>query len=113
PEDFAGLAPYRPGDRPGQIAWRAYARSGTLERKHFASGGTASRWLDFDVAPGMDNETRLSILARWALTAERDGTLWGLRLPHHRIAPGRGSAHLARCLCALAVFPGPYNDNGS
>lgn len=113
PEDFAGLARYRPGDRPGQIAWRAYARSGTLERKHFASGGTASRWLDFDAAPGADTETRLSILARWALTAERDGTVWGLRLPRHRIAPGRGSAHLARCLRALALFPGPYDDNES
>lgn len=113
PEDFAGLARYRPGDRPGQIAWRTYARSGTLERKHFASGGTAPRWLDFDAAPGTDTETRLSILARWALTAERDGTLWGLRLPQHRIAPGRGSSHLACCLRALALFPGPYDDNGS
>ncbi|MGA7965667.1 MAG: DUF58 domain-containing protein [Gammaproteobacteria bacterium] len=113
PEDFAELARYRPGDRPGQIAWRAYARSGTLERKHFASGGTASRWLDFDAAPGTDTETRLSIIARWALMAERDGTLWGLHLPQHRIAPGCGSAHLARCLRALALFPGPYDDNGS
>ncbi len=110
PEDFIGLAPYRPGDRPGQIAWRAYARSGTLERKQFASGGQGARWLDFDTTPGTDNETRLSILARWALTAERNGTPWGLRLPHHRIAPDCGRAHLARCLRTLALFPGPYDD---
>jgi len=110
PEDFAGLAPYRPGDRPGQIAWRTYARSGTLERKHFASGGSGARWLDFDAAPGPDHEIRLSILARWVLNAERDGNCWGLRLPGRTIPPDRGSAHLAYCLRAMALFPGPYDD---
>lgn len=110
PEDFAGLAPYRPGDRPGQIAWRTYARSGILERKHFASGGRGTRWLDFEAAPGADHETRLSVLARWALDAEQTGAAWGLRLPRHRIEPDRGSAHLARCLRALALFPGPYDE---
>lgn len=113
PEDFAGLAPYRPGDRPGQIAWRAYARSGTLERKQFASGGSAARWLDFDAAPAGDDETRLSILARWVLDAERSSSPWGLRLPGHAISPGRGSSHLTRCLRALAMFPGPYDDRAS
>lgn len=111
PEDFAGLAPYRPGDRPGQIAWRTYARGGILERKHFTSGGSGARWLDFEAAPGPDHETRLSVLARWALNAERDGSHWGLRLPGHTIPPDRGSAHLAGCLRAMALFPGPYDDS--
>lgn len=109
PEDFAGLARYRPGDRPGQIAWHVYARGGALERKHFAGGGRGTRWLDFAMAPG-DTEARLSVLASWALAAEHGDRPWGLRLPGHRIAPGRGSAHLARCLRALALFPGPYDE---
>lgn len=107
PEDFAGLARYRPGDRPGQIAWRAYARSGELERKHFSGGGQGVRWLDFSAASG-DTELRLSILTSWALAAARGQQSWGLRLPNHQIAPGHGSAHLAHCLRALALFPGPY-----
>lgn len=108
PEDFAGLARYRPGDRLGQIAWTAYARSGKLERKHFTGGGQGTRWLDFGEAAG-DTESRLSVLASWALEAERGHHPWGLHLPGYRLAPGRGDAHLTCCLRALALFPGPYD----
>lgn len=112
PDDFAGLARYRPGDRPGQIAWLAYARSGELERKHFAGGGTSIHWLDFSEVPGTDTEKRLSILTSWCLAAEHSQQPWGLRLPGHRIAAGKGPRHLAACLRALALFPGPYDGNG-
>lgn len=112
PDDFAGLARYRPGDRPGQIAWRAYARSGELESKHFAGGGQNRRWLDFSETPGKDTEARLSILTSWCLAAEHTQHPWGLRLPGHQIPPGRGARHLALCLRALALFPGPYGEGG-
>ena len=112
PDDFAGLASYRPGDRPGQIAWHVYARSGELERKHFASDGTSTRWLDFNATPGTTTENRLSILTSWCIAAEHAQQPWGLRLPGHRIAPGNGPRHLATCLRALALFPGPYGGNG-
>lgn len=112
PDDFAGLARYRPGDRPGQIAWHAYARSGELERKHFAGGGTRMHWLDFNDTPGADTEKRLSILTSWCLEAGHGQQSWGLRLPGHQIPPGNGPRHLATCLRALALFPGPYDGNG-
>ncbi len=112
PDDFAGLASYRPGDRPGQIAWLAYARSGELERKYFAGGGTGMHWLDFDEVPGAGTEERLSILTSWCLAADHSQQRWGLRLPGHQIAPGNGSRHLANCLRALALFPGPYEGDG-
>ncbi len=111
PEDFAGLARYRPGDRPGQIAWRAYARSGELERKHFAGGGRSVLWLDFNETPTVDTENRLSILTSWCLAAEQSQQDWGLRLPGHEIVPDNGPLHLAACLRALALFPGPYGGN--
>lgn len=108
-EDFVGLARYRPGDRPGQIAWPAYARTGALERKRFGHGG-GTAWLDFAAAPGADAEAKLSVLASWALAAAREGGRWGLVLPGHVVAPDRGRAHLERALRALALYPGPYDD---
>ncbi|HEX5313289.1 MAG TPA: DUF58 domain-containing protein, partial [Gammaproteobacteria bacterium] len=73
PEDFVGLAAYRPGDRPGQIAWRAYARGGEIERKEFGGQGESSLWFDFDSLPDLAPELRLRVLARWLLDAERGG----------------------------------------
>ena len=108
-EDFLGLVRYRPGDRPGQIAWHVYARTGEIQRKHFASGARLTRWFDLAEAPGDDEEQRLSVLARWLLDASRAGQLVGLRLPGIELAPDHGPAHLARCLRALACYPGPYH----
>lgn len=108
PEDFLGLARYRPGDRPSQIAWPSYARGREVERKTFGGSGGGSLWLDFDDTPGKDVEIRLSVLAAWMLEIERGGGYWGLRLPAYALAPARGEAHLARALTALALFPGPY-----
>lgn len=109
PEDYAGLVRYRPGNRPGEIAWQVYARTGALERKNFGGGGAAAEWLDLARTPGTDTEARLSVLARWLIDAERGADVYGLRLPGLTLAPGRGRDHLARCLRALAAYPGPYD----
>ncbi|MGH8225593.1 MAG: DUF58 domain-containing protein [Gammaproteobacteria bacterium] len=109
-EDFVALARYRPGDRPSQIAWPAYARSDVLERKTFGGDGGATSRLDFANAPGADVEAKLSVLASWALAAARNNARWELVLPGHTVAPGRGPAHLDRALRALALCPGPYDD---
>ena len=50
------------------------------------------------------SEQRLSRLAGWVLAAERAGAHYGLRLPGVEIAPGRGDAHRAACLQALALY---------
>ncbi|HEX5314617.1 MAG TPA: DUF58 domain-containing protein [Gammaproteobacteria bacterium] len=110
PEDFVGIAAYRPGDRPGQIAWRAYARGGEIERKEFGGLGASSRWFDFDSLPELLAELRLQVLARWVLDAERSGAVvYGLRLQAFRLSPARGGEHLDACLRALALYPGPYD----
>jgi uncharacterized protein (DUF58 family) len=43
-------------------------------------------------------------LAGWILAADRAGAHYGLRLPGVEIAPGRGDAHRAGCLQALALY---------
>lgn len=108
PEDFAGLARYQPGDRPGQIAWQTYARGGELERKHFSGNGSGVQWLDLAAVPASELENQLSIMTSWVLATEKSGRPWGLRLPNLRVPPGTGHAHVARCLEALALFPEPY-----
>ena len=52
---------------------------------------------------GLGLEQRLSRLAGWVLAADRAGAHYGLRLPGVEIAPGRGDAHRAACLQALAL----------
>jgi uncharacterized protein (DUF58 family) len=41
------------------------------------------------------------------LAAEAAGATYGLRLPGSEIAPGRGDAHRAACLQALALYQAP------
>jgi uncharacterized protein (DUF58 family) len=103
-DDFAGLREYRPGDSPRHIHWKAVARGQGWYTKEFGGGQLSLLWLDWDSLDGFDTETRLSILTRWVLDAERDGELYGLIVPGTRIAPGNGEAHEGRCLAALALF---------
>jgi uncharacterized protein (DUF58 family) len=109
-EDFATLRGYRPGDPPRQIAWKALARGDRLLTKEFQATASAELWLDWMEARAPDAEGRLSILAHWVIESERLGQAYGLRLPGISIAPGRGDAHRARCLEALALHGEPAPD---
>ena len=103
-EDFAGLRKYSAGDSPRHIAWKAYARSGELLSKQFAGADTSSQWFDFDELSAYDLETRLSILTRWVVDAEREQRDYGLRIPGHEFPPTHGSAHREQVLRALALY---------
>ena len=102
-EDFAMLRGYRPGDPPRQIAWKALARGDDLLTKEFQASASAELWLDWIDARAPDPEARLSVLAHWVIETERLGQSYGLRLPGISIPPGRGDAHRARLLEALAL----------
>ena len=107
-EDFAGLRTYQLSDSPRHVAWKALARSDDMLTKLFAGEAAAELWLDWRALPaGLGVEQRLSRLAGWVLAAERSGTHYGLRLPGVEIAPGRGDAHHATCLQALALYHSP------
>ncbi|MFT3960560.1 DUF58 domain-containing protein [Propionivibrio sp.] len=103
-DNFQGVRRYAPGDPTRRINWRVYGRSGQLTVNQFdgAQGGEAL-WLRWEQTQG-DAEARLSQLAAWVLTAQRDGLDYGLQLGRLHIPPQRGAGHQAACLSALARF---------
>ncbi len=104
-DDFSGLRAYQPSDSPRHVAWKSAARSNEMLTKQFAGEAVAELWLDLRELPvALGLERRLSRLAGWVLAAEQGGTHYGLRLPGSELAPGRGDAHRAACLQALALF---------
>ncbi|MCD6532911.1 MAG: DUF58 domain-containing protein [Deltaproteobacteria bacterium] len=105
-DDFVGLRPYRIGDSPGRLDWRALARGGELQAREF-HGNTANQLLlDWWQLRETGVEARLSRLCRWVLDAEAASLNYGLRLPGQEIAPGRGPQHRHQVLTALALFDG-------
>jgi uncharacterized protein (DUF58 family) len=105
-DDFVGQREYRAGDSPRHVNWKALAREQGWYTKEYGGGAAALVWLDWDLFAGLDTETRLSILCRQVLEAERESLVYGLRLPGGVIAPGNGEVHEQRCLEALALFSG-------
>lgn len=104
-DDFSGLREYQPADSPRHVAWKSAARSDDMLTKQFAGDALAELWLDIAGLPAsLDLEARLSRLAAWVLAAERGGANYGLRLPGVERLPGRGDAHRAACLEALALY---------
>jgi uncharacterized protein (DUF58 family) len=103
-EDFSTLRPYRPGDSPRHIAWKALARGHGVLTKQFSGMARGELSLDWESLAGMETEPRLSRLCRWVLDAHAAGMRFGLRLPGKSIAPGQDEGHLRQCLEALALF---------
>lgn len=108
-DEWLGLRPFRDGDSPRQVAWKAYAREAPLLVKEYASAGSPLRMLSLDDVRQPDLESRLSQLARWIVDAEAGGDLYGLELPGERIPAHRGPHHRHRCLSALALYGSPQS----
>jgi uncharacterized protein (DUF58 family) len=103
-DDFVGFRPYRPGDSPRHLFWKAAAREQALLVKQFGGDRADELWLDWRQLPGLDPEARLSQLCRWVIEAHRQQRSFGLRLPGIEIAIAGGAAQRQRCLEALARF---------
>jgi uncharacterized protein (DUF58 family) len=115
-DEWAGLRPFRDGDSPRQVDWKAYAREAPLLVKEYAAGASELRLFDFAQLAHLDVEARLSQLARWVVEAEGSGDRYGLVLPQVQLLPDRGPEHRHRCLAALAMFglaDGAGGDPGS
>jgi uncharacterized protein (DUF58 family) len=106
-DDFLGFRAYLPGDSPRHIHWKALARDLPLLTKKFSANETRDLWLDWSLLPAADDETRLRILCRLVVDAQRAGQAYGLRLPGVEIMPALGALHRHRCLQALALFGEP------
>jgi uncharacterized protein (DUF58 family) len=103
-DEWATLRPFRDGDSPRQVAWKAYARGAPLLVKEYTASGSAERLFDFATLAGLDTEQRLSQLARWIVNCTADGEGFGVRLPQQLIELDQGMVHRQRCLRALALF---------
>ncbi len=103
-EDFVGLRPYRAGDSPKHINWKAVAREQALQTKQFGGDRSEQLWLDWDHLSGGDTEQKLSQLCGGVIDASSRGLEFGLRLPDKEISPALELAHQQRCLSALALF---------
>ena len=104
-DDYAGIREYRRGDSPNHLAWKAIARTGELQTKHFCAEVANEIWLSWYQLPeDMNTEKKLSVLCRWVLDAEHQSIQYGLKVPGKDIPPGSGLHHRHDCLKALALF---------
>ncbi|MGH8598245.1 MAG: DUF58 domain-containing protein, partial [Gammaproteobacteria bacterium] len=104
-DDFTDLTAYRPGDPLRSIHWPALAKRDEVLVKRFAGNGAVEILLEWQaLSSELDLESRLSQLARWTVDAERAGLRYGLVLPSQSYPAGRGAAHCATLLRALALF---------
>jgi uncharacterized protein (DUF58 family) len=103
-DEWATLRPFRDGDSPRQVAWKAYARGAPLLVKEYTASGSVERLFDFATLAGLDTEQRLSQLTRWIVNCAADGEAFGVRLPRQLIDLDQGMLHRQRCLRALALF---------
>lgn len=103
-DELTWLRPFREGDSPRQVAWKAYARGMPLLVREYRGSGRAFNEFDFAALHGLETEQRLSQLARWIVDASSRGEAWALRLPGQPELQGFDADHRARCLGALARF---------
>ena len=103
-DEWLGLRPFRDGDSPRQVDWKAYAREAPLLVKEYSASGADLRMLDFGVLSNLPLEAKLEQLARWVVDAEDSGERYGLILPGSHIKPDRGPEHRHHCLAQLAMF---------
>jgi uncharacterized protein (DUF58 family) len=103
-DEWLGLRPFRDGDSPRQVDWKAYARDAPLLVKEYSATGSELRVFRYDALKSLKTETRLEQLTRWIVDAEADGERYSLELPGTYIKPGRGAQHRHRCLAALATY---------
>jgi uncharacterized protein (DUF58 family) len=102
-DEWQGLRPFREGDSPRQVAWKAYARGAPLLVKEYSALGADLRVFDFSQLQQLDVESRLEQLTRWVVEAESRGERYALVLPSRTFEPDSGPQHRHECLLALAV----------
>ena len=102
--DFAGVRDYQTGDTPKRIYWKKFAQTGKLYTKAFVDYASHDVWLDWDSLPITGVEARLAHLCSQVLAFHQAQRQFGLKLPDQTIPIGKGDAHQAQCLRALALY---------
>lgn len=112
-DEWLGLRPFRDGDSPRQVDWKAYARDAPLLVKEYSAAGAQMRIFDLAGLGHLSTEAQLEQLARWVVDAEAIGERYGLRLPNRFIKPDHGPEHRHQCLAALALVSLEGPDHGN
>jgi uncharacterized protein (DUF58 family) len=110
-DEWRSLRPFRDGDSPRQVAWKAYARGAPLLVKEYSALGAELRLFDFARLPHLDVEARLEQLARWIVDADSRGERYGLAMPDRFYEPDSGPQHRHECLEALARYALPREND--
>lgn len=103
-DEWHALRPFRDGDSPRQVDWKAYAREAPLLVKEYSASGSELRVFSFRQLARLSTEAKLEQIARWVVEAQERGDRYGLELPGVHIAPDRGADHRHRCLMSLALY---------
>lgn len=103
-DEWAGLRTYQAGDSPRGIAWKAWARGAPLMVGQYEGAGGNDHVLSFTGLEALDLEARLSQLCAWVRECARRDAVCALRLPGLEVPMGRGAAHTAALLRALALY---------
>jgi uncharacterized protein (DUF58 family) len=105
--DLYNLREYRPGDDRRTIHWRSSAKAGSLVvREHEADTSTDARIVLVGDGAGAAGRREAALAEAASLAAhllQAGGTV-ELVGPGLQVAPGRGRAHRARVLTALALW---------
>ena len=105
-DELAALREYRVGDPQRHVAWKASARHDNLLVKDFERAQNRPQWqLDWRRLDGLDDESRISRLARWVNEAQAQQRHFSLWLPGNILPNGSGPEHYAHCMNALAQLP--------
>ena len=110
-DEWRSLRPFRDGDSPRQVAWKAYARGSPLLVKEYSALGADQRLFDFTRLSHLDTEARLEQLARWIVDADSRGERYGLAMPERFYEPDTGPQHRHECLEALARYALPRDND--
>jgi uncharacterized protein (DUF58 family) len=101
-DEWRSLRPFRAGDSPRQVDWKAYARGSPLLVKEYSALGAELRVFDFTRLRHLDVEARLEQLSRWIVDAESRGERYALAMPGRLFEADTGPQHRHECLQALA-----------
>ncbi len=102
-EQMHGLREYRSGDSLRRVAWRTSARHDKLYTREMEIPREEACEIAWDLLPGLDVETRLSILTAWVLMAEHRQIAYSLSLPGSTRTAGTGLEHRKSCLESVAL----------
>ena len=103
-DEYQGLRLHRSGDSVNKIAWKQYARTGTLYNKDYSGNQQQSTCLDWRHYSVSSTEKKLQHICFDALQLSQQQCVYSLKLPGVSIEPGAGDVHLQQVLGALAMF---------